>query len=108
MSPEIVAPDFSIEVDTRTPMNEGTTSCGDELFPGLVDQLPPQTGGAGLVVSAKPLKLGGASPPLSTFSVAHCAPQNVAGPAARPSPSTNAPRAGKAKMSVVFASAEGR
>src|SRR5438094_10455594 len=47
--------------------------CG--LLPGPVVQFAPQLGVAGL--SANPLKLAGAAPPLSVLSFHHCAPQNV-------------------------------
>ena len=57
---------------------------------------------------AKPLKLFGAGPPLSEFSFAQCAPQNVTLPVALWSPTTNAPPPGaKAKTSVGFVSVAG-
>ena len=77
MLPEIVGPDFVIELATMTAMNCGTLLGGPELLPGLLVQVPPQIAGLGLVERAKPLKALGAGPPLSEFSFAHCAPQNV-------------------------------
>src|SRR5580765_540948 len=107
MSPEIVEPDFETVLDTTTPMNDGTVSGGPELLPGLDDQLPPHTGGELLSVSAKPLKLAVAAPPLSVLSSHHCAPQKVTAPAALPSPRTNEPCSRKAKMSVAAEAEDG-
>ena len=77
MLPEIVGPDFVIELATMTVMYVGTLLGGPELLPELLVHVPPQFGGFGLVEFAKPLKLAGAGPPLSEFRFAHCAPQNV-------------------------------
>ena len=51
-------------------------SGGAELLPGPVAHWVPQPG-AVAGVSAKPLKLLGADPPLRLFCLAHWAPQNV-------------------------------
>jgi hypothetical protein len=56
-------------------------SGGPELFPGLLVQVSPQTGGFVLMVEAKPLKPSGALPPLSKFKLDQSAPQNVSVPA---------------------------
>lgn len=77
MSPEIVGPDFAIELVTTTVINEGTLLGGPELLPGLLVHAPPQIGGFGLVELAKPLKPAGAGPPLNELRFAHCALQNV-------------------------------
>src|SRR2546421_928546 len=92
VSPEICEPDCELELVTITPINAGNGPAGGEaLLPGSVPQSAPQLGVAGL--SAKPLKLEGAGPPLRVFSVDHWAPQKVtAVPGALlPSPITNAP-----------------
>jgi hypothetical protein len=95
-SPEMVEPDFVIELEAITAMNEGTLSGGFELFPGLLVQLPPQVLGA---VSANPLKALGAAPPLSELTFAHFVPQNVTvlPTAASRSPITKEPLSRKAK-----------
>lgn len=77
MFPEMLGPDFVIELATITVINGGTLLGGCALLPGELVHAPPQTGGFGLVEPAKPLKLLGAGPPLNEFSLAHCAPQNV-------------------------------
>lgn len=77
MLPDIVEPDFFIELDAITVMYDGTLLGGPELFPGSLVHTPPQVGGFVLVESAKPLKLFDAEPPLREFCFAHCAPQNV-------------------------------
>src|SRR6266487_4793916 len=76
VSPEICEPDCDTELVTITPMNSGSGPAGGcGLLPGPVVQPVLQIGVAGL--SAKPLKLAGAAPPLSVLSFHHCAPQNV-------------------------------
>ena len=76
MSPEILGPDLLDELVTITAISAGSgPSGGGELLPGSALQLIPQAGVPGL--SAKPLKLRGAGPPLSALIFAHCAPQNV-------------------------------
>lgn len=55
----------------------GTLAGGGALLPGSVVQVPPQTAGFGVLLSAKPLKLVGASPPLNELTLAHFAPQKV-------------------------------
>jgi hypothetical protein len=57
MLPEIVEPDFVIELDTITPRYAGMLFGGPELFPGFVVHAPPWAGGFVLVESTKPLKL---------------------------------------------------
>src|SRR2546423_2107010 len=92
VSPEIWEPDCELELVTITPINAGNGPAGGEtLLPGSVLQSARQLGVAGL--SAKPLKLEGAGPPLRVFSVDHWAPQKVtAVPGALlPSPITKAP-----------------
>ena len=103
-SPEMVEPDFVIELEAITAMKGGALAGGPELFPGSVLQLPPQAGGAVLVWSAKPLKALGAGPPLSELTLAHCAPQKVTElpMAALRSPITKEPLPRKAK-SLIFA-----
>ena len=107
-SPETVEPDFTILVDTSIPIYEGKgKSGGSELFPGPVVQVIPQFGGSAVSVLAKPLKLGGAAPPLRLFSVVHCALQNVTlvPIGAFRSPMSKAPTARNAKI-IVFALAD--
>jgi hypothetical protein len=89
-------------------MKDGTATGGAELLPGLVVQLPPQLGGVVLRVLAKPLKLGGACPPLKEFAFDHWALQKVTDPVAPRSPTTKEPRLRKAKTSVVALAEEGR
>jgi hypothetical protein len=67
-SPEIVDPDWVMLLETTTPMKGGIVSGGFELLPGLLVQVSPQAGGLVLTSEAKPLKLSGAGPPLSTLS----------------------------------------
>src|SRR6266851_5462954 len=108
MLPEIVDPVWSTEPDARTAMKDGKgASGGAELLPGSLVQFPPQFGGVLLSASAKPSKLRGARPPLSEFSLAHCAPQKVTAPVALWSPTTKEPRVRNAKMSVALLSATG-
>jgi hypothetical protein len=93
--PEIADPDMAAELVTITAMYLGSGPAGGgALLPGSVLQFTPQPGTLGL--TAYPLKLAGAWPPLSELSRAHCAPQNVtADPVALlPSPMTNAPPPG--------------
>src|SRR6266571_2318160 len=98
VSPEIVDPDWEIELETITAMKVGREPAGGGvLLPGSVDQVVPQAAAGG--VSSKPLKEAGAEPPLRLFSFAHCAPQKVtAVPTAEfPSPITKLPLAKVAK-----------
>ena len=53
-----------------------SASGGGGLSPGSVDHVSPQMGGFVLMLEAKPLKLFGAIPPLSTFSKDQSSPQN--------------------------------
>src|SRR3989442_1783973 len=105
--PDMVEPDLVIELDAITAMKAGTVAGGPELFPGSVVHVPPQVGGAVLVVSAKPLKAAGAGPPLSELTFAHCAPQKVTAlpTVASTLPITKEPLLRKAKggRSVIFA-----
>ena len=66
-------------------------SGGFELLPGLLVQVSPQAGGLVLMAEAKPLKLSGAGPPLSTFLRDQSWPQNSTDPVAVSSPTTKAP-----------------
>ena len=75
--PEITEPDFVTELAAITLMVAGTEFGGLELLPGSLFHEPPQAGGFGVNVLAKPLKASGAAPPLREFSFAHCAPQKV-------------------------------
>src|SRR5712692_10475193 len=100
MFPEIVGPDLLDELVTMTPISRGSgPSGGGVLLPGSVLHPAPQLGVPGL--SAKPLKLRGAGPPVSELTFAHCAPQNITElpTTAFLSPMTNAPPPG-AKASV--------
>lgn len=110
MFPETVSPDLVIELETRVPMKDGSTSGGAPLLPGPVVHVPPQLGGVLLKVFAKPLKLSGAGPPLNELSVDQFAPQNVTAVplAASLSPIAKAPRDGKAKIVVLLLSEDGR
>src|SRR5438034_2294685 len=90
--PEICEPDCELEPVTTTAINAGNGPAGGEaLLPGSELQSLPQPGVAGL--SAKPLKLEGAGPPLRVFSVDHWAPQKVTAVPGTllPSPITKAP-----------------
>jgi hypothetical protein len=78
-------------LETITAMSGGTLAGGAELLPGAVDQLPPQLGVVVLGVSAKPLKLAGADPPLNEFSFHHCASQKVTEPVSERFPTTKEP-----------------
>src|SRR6266849_6234618 len=74
--PEIVEPDWLIELETITAMYAGSGPAGGGvLLPGSVDQLTPHVTVAG--VSSKPLNSAGAAPPLRLFSFHHWAPQKV-------------------------------
>ena len=75
--PEIVAPDFVIELLIMTEINAGTLSGGPELLPGLLVQAPPHDAGLGLIELVNPLKLPDMLPPLREFKSDHCALQNV-------------------------------
>ena len=103
MLPEIVEPDFEMELDTITAMKAGSGPAGGgALVPGAVDQPTPHAGRlAGEF--AKPLNAAGAPPPLRSFDFHHCAPQNVTAVpiAAFRSPITNAPPAVPAKISTL-------
>ena len=77
MLPEKPIPDFVIELATITLMVDGSVAGGLVGVPLPAVQLPPQKGGFGVVVSAKPLKLEGAAPPLNLFDLAQVGPQNV-------------------------------
>jgi hypothetical protein len=70
-------PDFAIELATITLMVDGSVAGGPELLPAPLVHVPPQSAGSGVVVSAKPLKIEGAGPPLSLLDLAHWAPQKV-------------------------------
>jgi hypothetical protein len=74
--PLMTGSDLLTVLAAMTAIYEGTPWGGGELLPGSADQVAPQVGGL-LVVSAKPSKLEGASPPLSELSFAHWAPQYV-------------------------------
>src|SRR5579863_224432 len=99
MLPAMELPLFVIELATATPMYAGTVSTGDELLPGDVDHVPPQTGVGALSPSAKPLNDDGA-PPVTLFFPAHWAPQKVTvdgAPLTVWLPRTKTPRLGNAK-----------
>ncbi len=83
------------ELVTRTATKDGTVAGGPELFPVSVDHVEPQVAGVTSRLSANPLRLLGAGPPLSELVVAHCAPQKVtdAPSDALLSPTTKAPLA---------------
>src|SRR6266853_1780637 len=76
VSPEICEPSLPTVLVTITAMKAGRgPSGGGVLLPGSVVQATPQLGVVGL--SAKPLKLFGAEPPLVGLFCTHCAPQKV-------------------------------
>jgi hypothetical protein len=77
MLPEIVEPDWMMELAAITVMKGGRLLGGCELLPVALVHVPPQATGFGSVELAKPLKLWGAPPPLVEFNEAQCAPQNV-------------------------------
>jgi hypothetical protein len=106
--PEIAGPDFVTEGVTRTAIKLGIVVGGLELPPGDVFQVIPHFGDER--VSAKPLKLAGASPPLKPFNFAHCAPQNspLVPTAAFWSPRMKAPLVRNANEIVLALAEEGR
>jgi len=74
--PEIVEPDWLIELATITPMNDGSgPGGGGALLPDDVVQSVPHVAVGGDF--AKPLKEAGAAAPLRLFSFHHWAPQKV-------------------------------
>jgi hypothetical protein len=77
MLPEIVEPDFVMELDAITARYDGTLLGGPELLAGSLVQVPPWAGGFVLVEFANPLKLDGAEPPVRLFDLFHCESQNV-------------------------------
>src|SRR3954462_8612404 len=80
--------DLSTRLATSTAIHSGTLA-GTWSKPGdAVQPLPSAV--------AKPLKLAGATPPLSLFAVHHDGLQKVTAPVADPSPTTNIPPAGTA------------
>src|SRR6266480_1386112 len=94
VSPEIVEPDWLMELETTTAMKAGRgPGGGGVLLPGSVDHWVPHAAVEG--VSSKPLNAAGADPPLSVLSFDHCAPQKVTlvPRAALPSPITKLPPA---------------
>src|SRR5713226_7351577 len=101
--PKIWDPDCELKPVTSTAMKAGRGPAGDgALLAGSVLQFAPQLGVAGL--SAKPLKLAGAGPPLRLFTFHHSGPQKVtAVPSALlPSPIAKAPPVGaNAKIKTV-------
>src|SRR3954449_12357479 len=111
--PAIALPLFVIELDTTTPMYEGTVPGGGGLLPvAVVQALPHPDGGVvvgRVIVPSKPLYADGAAPPVRTFRLGHVSAHHVtvvALPAAAAVvfPSVNAPRLGKAKTIAVFES----
>ena len=112
MFPEIELPDFTTDEVMSVPMYAGSEATGDESLPGPVVHVPPQTGGVELGAAAKPLNDAGAPPPVSVLRLDHCEPQKVTfdepACAAEASPSTNAPREGKANTIAVAAAEDGR
>src|SRR5260370_1338305 len=92
--PEIALPDWLIELETITPMKEGSgPGGGGALLPGSVVQVVLHVGS--MAESSQPLKEAGAGPPLKVLFVAHCAPQKLTEvPVTVPgttSPTTNEP-----------------
>jgi hypothetical protein len=112
--PEIVLPDLVAVLATRTPMYDGTVPVGGGLVPPEVDHGPPHAAGGVLVgrvtVEAKPLKPDGGAPPERLFNFDQLLPHqlSVPPPATLRSPSTNAPRLGKANTTAVALSDDGR
>src|SRR2546429_5338541 len=93
--PLICAPLFTTESVEITPRYAGSGPAGGgALLPGSVFQVSLHVGAAGLL--AKPLNAAGAVPPVTTFRLAHWAPQNVTvlPTPLEPSPTTNAPLPG--------------
>ena len=64
-------PDCVIELAAITVMNCGTDGGCADVFPVPLVQFPSQFAGLGFVAFANPLKLEGAKPPDSEFSLAH-------------------------------------
>jgi hypothetical protein len=75
--PEIIVPDFVVELVTITVIVDGTLIGGGGLLPGSVLHVPPHVAGVVLVMFAKPLKPSGAAPPLKEFCFDHEFPQKV-------------------------------
>jgi hypothetical protein len=74
VSPAIVGPDLSIELETITAISEGSGPAGGGgLLPGPVVQFVPHAAVAGSV--SKPLNAAGAAPPLRLLSFDHLAPR---------------------------------
>src|SRR5712671_2839078 len=101
--PEIAEPDWVIELETITPMKEGSgPGGGGALLPGSVVQVVPHVGS--MAEPSQPLKEAGAAPPLKVLFVAHCAPQKfTATPVAVPGttlPTTKEPPEGKGIVQV--------
>ena len=101
--PEIVGPVWLIELETTTPIREGSgPGGGGALLPGSVVQVVPHIGS--MTESSQPLKEAGAPPPLKVLFLAHCAPQKFTEvPVVVPgttSPTTNEPPAGKGTVQV--------
>ena len=69
--PEIVEPDFVIELDTITAMYAGTLAGGSELLPGSVVHVAPTEAGVVELRLANPLKLLGPAPPVNELRFAH-------------------------------------
>ena len=67
MLPEIVEPDWVMELAAITVMNGGRVLGGPELLPVELVHVPPHEAGFGLMELAKPLKLWGAVPALREF-----------------------------------------
>src|SRR5919108_2466741 len=113
MSPEMALPLFVTLLETITPRYDGTSSTGDELFPGRDAQLPPHVGVSGLGEPAKPLNELGPGPPLKLLSDDHEWLHQVSvvvGAAAATvwSPRTNEPRDVKPNTIAESVSPEGR
>src|SRR5690349_6201954 len=84
-------------------MNAGNGPAGGGgLLPGAVDHVVPHAGRP-LGAFSNPLNAAGAAPALTSFSFHHCAPQKVTSVpvAAFPSPITNVPPVGVAKIRTV-------
>jgi hypothetical protein len=75
--PEMIGPDLLIVLETTTPIYNGRAFGGIGLPPGVVVHVSLHAGGLLLTLEAKPLKLGGALPPLNPFSLDQVALQNV-------------------------------
>ncbi len=111
-SPLMSFPDLLTELATSTPMYEGTSVVGGGLFPGPVLNFVPQTAtgvvvGSVVTAPANPLKESGAIPPVRLFRLHHESLHQdtfvvALAPATVVSPSTKAPRDGKAKTTAVL------